>query len=406
MKEHQEIGVGLISVGWMGRVHSKAYQAVPMVYPELGIRTRLVKAADSSPERAAYARDVLGFESVTTDYHEVLADPEVQVVSICAPNFLHAQMAQAAARAGKAFWLEKPAGRGVEETEAIAAAADAAGVVSTIGFNYRHVPAVEYAKELIAEGKIGRVTNVRGVFFADYSADPRGALSWRFKREYAGNGVLGDLLGHLVDLMHYTVGQIAETTALTQIVHRERPELPMGQATHFAVVEDGEMGPVENEDYAALLVQFADHAVGSQAVGTLEASRVAVGPRAQYTLEVYGTEGSLTWDFQRMNELRLATGPGRPEFGYTTIYAGPGHGDFARFQPGAGTGMGYDDLKVIEAKKFLRAVLGQAAENSTIHDAVAAARVLDAAERSAESRQWEVVPPAPGTTAAVTPPRR
>lgn len=401
MTEQRSIGVGLISVGWMGKVHAKAYRTVPVVYPELNLSTRLIRAADSSPERAAYARDVLGFDQVSTDYREVLADPEVDVVSICAPNFLHEEMARAAAAAGKAFWLEKPAGRNLSETEAIAATADAAGVVSTIGFNYRHVPAVEFAKQLIAQGRIGRVTNVRGLFFADYSADPRGALSWRFKREYAGSGVLGDLLGHLVDLMHYTAGEIGETTALTSIVHRERPELPMGQATHFALVEDGEMGEVENEDYAGLLVRFSDRALAAGAVGTLEASRVAVGPRAQYGFEIYGTEGSLTWDFQRMNELRLATGLGRPEFGYTTIYAGPGHGDFARFQPGAGTGMGYDDLKVIEAKKFLQAFLGREAENSNIHDAVASARVLDAAERSAASRAWEAVLPEPGTTAAV-----
>lgn len=401
MTEQRSIGVGLISVGWMGKVHAKAYRTVPVVYPELNLSTRLIRAADSSPERAAYARDVLGFDQVSTDYREVLADPEVDVVSICAPNFLHEEMARAAAAAGKAFWLEKPAGRNLSETEAIAATADAAGVVSTIGFNYRHVPAVEFAKQLIAQGRIGRVTNVRGLFFADYSADPRGALSWRFKREYAGSGVLGDLLGHLVDLMHYTAGEIGETTALTSIVHPERPELPMGQATHFALVEDGEMGEVENEDYAGLLVRFSDRALAAGAVGTLEASRVAVGPRAQYGFEIYGTEGSLTWDFQRMNELRLATGLGRPEFGYTTIYAGPGHGDFARFQPGAGTGMGYDDLKVIEAKKFLQAFLGREAENSNIHDAVASARVLDAAERSAASRAWEAVLPEPGTTAAV-----
>lgn len=396
----REIGVGLISVGWMGKVHARAYQALPVVYPDLGFRPRLVIAADTSPERADYAREVLGFQRSTTDFRKVLADPEVDVVSICAPNFLHSEMAEAAARAGKAYWLEKPAGRNVEETEAIARATQESGVVSTIGFNYRHVPVIEHAKELIAQGRIGRVTNVRGAFFADYSADPRGALSWRFKRELAGSGVLGDLLGHLVDLMHYTVGPIERTTATTSTVHTRRPELPMGQATHFALVEGGEMGDVENEDYAGLLVQFGQDAMGPGAVGTLEASRVAVGPRAQYAIEVFGTEGSLSWDFQRMNELQLAVGLGQPEFGYTTIYAGPGHGDFGRFQPGAGTGMGYDDLKVVEARKFLQAWAGGVAENSSIQDAVASARVLDAAERSAASGQWESVEPVDGTTAA------
>ncbi|MBC7724205.1 MAG: Gfo/Idh/MocA family oxidoreductase [Burkholderiaceae bacterium] len=398
------IGVGLISVGWMGQLHSKAYRAVPMVYPELGITTRLVQAADSSDARAAFARDVLGYATSALDYREVLANPEVDVVSICAPNFLHAEMGIAAAEAGKSFWIEKPAGRSAAETGAIAAAADAAGVVTSVGFNYRHAPAVEHAKKLIAEGSLGRITNVRGTFFADYSAEPHGALSWRFTRALAGSGVLGDLMGHLVDLMHYLVGPIGEVSAVTSTVYTQRPVLQMGQGTHFAVIENGELGPVENEDYSAMLVRFADDAEGSGAVGTLEASRVAVGPRARYTFEIYGTEGSLSWNFERMNELEVAIGRTGDHIGYTTVYASPGFGDFSRFQPGAGTAMGYDDLKVIEAKKFLVAVSGGERLNSTIHDAVAAARVVSAAEESGISRGWVAIPPTVGTTAAVREP--
>jgi len=390
-----EVGVGLVSVGWMGKVHSRAYQTLPVVYPELGLRPRLVHAADTSEERNTYAHDVLGYAKTSVDYHDVLNDPEVEVVSICAPNFLHAEIAIAAAEAGKAFWIEKPAGRNQAETEQIAAAADAAGVITSVGFNYRHAPAVEHAKRLIAEGTLGRITNVRGTFFADYSAEPNGALSWRFIRSLAGSGVLGDLMGHLVDLMHYTIGPISQATALTSTVYTDRPVLPMGADTHFAVIQGGERGPVENEDYASMLVRF-----DNGGVGTLEASRVAVGRRAHYEFEVYGTEGSLSWNFERMNELELALGASGPHVGYTTIYAGPDFGDFGRFQPGAGTGMGYDDLKVIEARKFLAAYRGEEARNSNIHDAVAAARVVTAAEESAEDGSWKAIPSTRGTTAA------
>jgi predicted dehydrogenase len=174
----------------------------------------------------------------------------------------------------------------------------------------------------------------------------------------------------------------------------------MGTGTHFAVIEDGEMKPVENEDYAAMLVRLSDDASASGAVGTLEASRVAVGPRASYGIEVYGTEGSAHWDFERMNELHLSGGLGAENQGYTRIMARPGMGDFGRFQPGAGTSMGYDDLKVIEAKKFLQAVLGREALNSNIQDALSAAQVVTAAERSAESRGWEQSSPVAGTTAS------
>ena len=396
-------GVGLISVGWMGKLHTKAYQAVPLTYPELGVAPRLVVAADTEPSRTRYAVDVLGYAAGTTDYREVLANPEVDVVSICAPNFLHAEMGVAAAEAGKHFWIEKPVGRGFDEAQAVARAAETAGVVTSVGFNYRHAPSVEHIRELVARGRLGRITNVRCVFFAGYSADPRGALSWRFQRAYAGSGVLGDLGSHAVDLCTYLVGPVSEVTALTSTVHARRPILPMGSGTHFAVLDDGEQGEVENEDYVAALLRFGGGGPGAGAVGTIESSRVAVGPDCRYGIEIYGTEGSVSWDFERLNELKVFSGRGAPELGYVTVNANPTYGDFARFQPGAGCSMGFDDLKTIEAKKFLAAVAGIAYDNSTIADAVASAAFVTAAEDSAASGQWVALPPIPGTTAAGVP---
>jgi predicted dehydrogenase len=394
----REIGVGLISVGWMGKLHTRAYQALPSVYPDLGIKPRLVIAADTAEDRAKYAKEVLGYENFTVDYHDVLNHPDVDVVSICAPNFLHREMGIAAAKAGKAFWIEKPVGRGAAETTDVEQAAIAAGVVTTIGFNYRHPPAVEHMRELIARGDLGRITNVRGVFFADYSAEPNGALSWRFIRELAGSGVLGDLMGHLADLIQYLVGPIAEVSGVTKTVWEERPVLPMGTGTHFSVIEGGEKKPVENEDYAAMLVRFAEDGVGGGALGTLEASRVAVGPRARYEVEIYGTKGSMSWDFERLNELQLALGHHGEHVGYQRIMANPHFGDFGNYQPGAGPTMGYDDLKTIEARKFLEAFLGIRHDNSNIHDAVSAARVVQAAEDSAETKGWITIEQPLGTT--------
>jgi predicted dehydrogenase len=346
----------------------------------------------------AYAREVLGYERGGGDYREVLADPEVDVVSICAPNMLHREIGVAAAEAGKPFWIEKPVGRDARETGEVAAAARAAGIVTSIGFNYRHAPAVEHVRELVAQGALGRITNVRAVFFSGYAAEPKAALSWRFKRELAGSGALGDLLSHVVDLVSYLIGPIAEATALTSTVHSERPILPMGSATHFAVIEDGELGPVENDDYAAALVRFAPTAQGPGAVGTLEASRTTVGPQCGLGFELYGTDGSAIWNFEQMNELRLCLGRGGPHQGYTTVLANPHLGDYARFQPGPGIAMGYDDLKVIEARKFLVAVAGGERRNSTIEDAHAVAEVIAAADASAASGAWHKVPAIPGAS--------
>lgn len=397
------LGVGLISVGWMGKLHTRAYQDIPVVYPELGVRPRLVHAADTAPDRADYAREVLGYARGSTDYRAVLADPEVDVVSICAPNHVHREIAVAAAEAGKPFWIEKPVGRDVGETAAVAAAAHAAGVETSIGYNYRCAPAVERIRELVATGGLGRITNVRSVFYCGYAAEPKGALSWRFRREYAGSGALGDLLSHVVDLVQYVVGPIGEVSSLLSTVHAERPILPMGSGTHFAVIEDGELAPVENDDHAAALVRFAPGTYTTGTVGTIEASRVIVGPQCGLAIEVYGTEGSATWNFEQLNELQLCLGRGGPNVGYTRVLANSAMGDYARFQPGPANSMSYDDLKVVEAKKFLTALRGGERRNSTIHDAHADAEVLAAAAASAEDGRWHRVAPVELATFGRTP---
>jgi predicted dehydrogenase len=316
---------------------------------------------------------------------------------------LHREIGVAAARAGKPFWIEKPVGRDAGETAEVAAAARAVGVTTSIGYNYRHVPAVERVRELIGAGRLGRITNVRAVFFNSYASEPNGALSWRFRREEAGTGALGDLLSHVVDLMQYVVSPITEVSSLLSTVYAQRPILPMGSGTHFAVIENGEMGEVENDDYVAALVRFAGgsgtHAAG--AVGTLEASRVSVGPQCSLGFEIYGTEGSAIWNFEQMNELRLCLGRGGPantDHGYTTILGNASLGDYGQFQPGPGHSMSYDDLKVIEARKFLVAVGGGEQRNSTIAEALADAEVIAATAASAGDGAWHKVAPVPGAT--------
>src|SRR5438034_543710 len=189
-----QIGIGLLGAGWMGDLHTAAYKRTRDHYPELGVEPRLVMVADQSAERARQARDRLGYAAWTIDWREVLEHPEVDAVSITTPNFMHREMALAAAAAGKHFWGEKPLGRFPAETAEIAAAAERAGVMTTVGFNYRHAPVVQHARDLIARGELGEITHYRGFFLSDYASHPQGALSWRFSRELAGLGVLGDLM--------------------------------------------------------------------------------------------------------------------------------------------------------------------------------------------------------------------
>ncbi|MGN9908874.1 Gfo/Idh/MocA family protein [Phytohabitans sp. LJ34] len=379
----ETLGVAVVGFGWMGRVHTQAYTRLPHHYPELPLTVALVAVADEVPGRAAEAVSRYGFDTATRDWREVAADPRVHAVSITAPNFLHRQIGVAMAEAGKHIWIEKPVGLTAEDARAVAGAAAAAGVQGTVGFNYRNAPAVEVARDLIAAGEIGDVTHARVQLLNDYAAHPEGALTWRYRRELGGNGVLGDLASHGVDLLRFLVGEIDALTADTAVFVPERAR-PTGATAGHARATGGEKGPVENEDYVSCLLRFA-----CGARGVLEASRTSVGEQNSYTFEVHGTTGAVAWDFRRMGELRVSTGTAYQDQPFSTVYAGPLHGEYAAFQPGPGISMGYDDLKVIEAARFVRSIARGTPLGTVLDDAVRSAEALDAMVRSAAAGTWE-----------------
>ncbi|KND25197.1 Gfo/Idh/MocA family protein [Streptomyces acidiscabies] len=382
-----DLGIAVIGFGWMGRVHTQAYARVPHHFPALTVRPRLVTVAEEVPGRAQEAADRYGFASATRDWRDIADDPRVHAVSITAPNFLHREIGVAMAEAGKHLWIEKPVGLTSRDARAVADAVTKAGVQGTVGFNYRNAPAVEKARDLIASGELGNVTHARVRLFSDYAAHPDGALTWRYERERGGSGVLGDLASHGADLARFLLGDIVSLTADTAVFVPERAR-PTGATSGHALASGGVLGPVENEDYVNCLLRFA-----SGARGVLEACRVSVGEQNNYGFEVHGTKGAVFWDFRRMNELRVSVGTSYQDQPVSTVYVGPGDGEFAAFQPGAANAMGYDDLKVIEAYRFLRSVAEGTAYGTTLWDAVHSATVLDAMARSAESRSWVDVEP-------------
>lgn len=380
----REIGIGVIGLGWMGRVHTSSYRRVLEHFPDLGVTPRLVVAADIGEERRAHAQRA-GFQRTVSDWRAVLEDPAVDAVSITLPNSMHREVAVAAAEAGKHVWVEKPVGRGLEDTEAVAEAVRRAGVVSGVGFCYRFAPAVQHAKALIESGAIGAVTHYRGVFLADYANRPDAAASWRFRRADAGSGALGDLMAHIVDMTHFLVGPIERLSGRTATMIPRRPPQPVGEGTHFTRVETDELVDVDNEDWASALVELDGGTVGS-----LEASRVIVGPHVRMRFDVHGTEGALSWELERMNELeRFQLASNGEDEGYMRVVAGTQHPGFVNFQPGAGVPMGYDDLRVLEAANFLAAVRDGEQRQPGLEAMVATARVLEAIERSADSGAWE-----------------
>ncbi|EKX62684.1 Gfo/Idh/MocA family oxidoreductase [Streptomyces ipomoeae] len=376
------LGVAVVGFGWMGRVHTQAYARVPHHFPQLPVRPELVTVVEEVPGRAEEAADRFGFAVTARDWREVAADPRVQAVSITAPNFLHREIGVAMAEAGKHIWIEKPVGLTAADARAVADAVAKAGVQGAVGFNYRNAPAVAAARELIASGGIGTVTHVRIRLFSDYAAHPEGALTWRYERERGGSGVLGDLASHGVDLARFLLGDIVSLTADTAIFVPERAR-PTGATAGHTRATGGELGPVENEDYVNCLLRFA-----SGARGVLEASRVSVGEQNNYGFEVHGTKGAVFWDFRRMGELGVSKGDAYQDQSVNTLFVGPGHGEYAAFQPGSANAMGYDDLKVIEAYRFLRSIAEGTPYGTTLDDAVHSATALDAMSRSAESGAW------------------
>ncbi|MEU9465655.1 Gfo/Idh/MocA family oxidoreductase [Streptomyces avermitilis] len=376
------LGVAVVGFGWMGRVHTQAYARVLHHFPQLAVRPELVTVAEEVPGRAEEAAAQFGFARTARDWREVAADPRVRAVSITAPNFLHREIGVAMAEAGKHIWIEKPVGLTLEDARAVSDAVTKAGVQGTVGFNYRNAPAVETARELIASGEIGTVTHVRIRLFSDYAAHPQGALTWRYERERGGSGVLGDLASHGVDLARFLLGDLASLTADTAVFVPERAR-PTGATAGHTLATGGEPGPVENEDYVSCLLRFA-----SGARGVLEACRVSVGEQNNYGFEVHGTRGAVFWDFRRMNELGVSRGTSYQDQPLTTVHVGPGHGEYGAFQPGAATSMGYDDLKVIEAYRFLRSIAEATPYGATLPDAVHSAAALEAMAASAESRAW------------------
>ncbi|MGW3306675.1 Gfo/Idh/MocA family protein [Streptomyces sp. NPDC001073] len=376
------LGVAVVGFGWMGRVHTQAYARVPHHFPQLTVRPRLVTVAEEVPGRAEQAAEQFGFASTTRDWREVVEDPRVQAVSITAPNFLHREIGVAMAEAGKHIWIEKPVGLSTADASAVADAVSKAGVQGAVGFNYRNAPAVEAARDLITSGELGTVTHIRVRLFSDYAAHPDGALTWRYELERGGHGVLGDLASHGADLARHLLGDIASLAADTAIFLPQRAR-PTGATAGHALATGGELGPVENEDYVNCLLRFA-----SGARGVLEASRVSVGEQNNYGFEVHGTKGAVFWDFRRMNELAVSRGTSYQDQPVTTVYVGPGDGEFGAFQPGAANAMGYDDLKVIEAYRFLRSVAEGVPYGATLTDAVRSAAVVDAMVRSVETGTW------------------
>jgi predicted dehydrogenase len=385
-RRRRRLGVGVIGFGWLGQAHTRSLLRIPTLFPDRSYDPVLVACSDTVPGRVDQAVASFGFRRADADWHAVIEDPEVDVVFIAAPNMVHIELIEAAAQAGHAVFCEKPVGGTPAAVVAAARAAREAGVISGVGYNYRWAPLIQYARELLGAGDLGEITNYRGRFFSMYGADPLGVNSWRFQLDQAGYGVTSDLLSHAVDLAHMLVGPIVRVSGTVETFIRSRPQ-PAAGASHYGrgSAEDP-LTPVTNEDYAAMLCEFA-----SGARGTFEASRTLVGPESEMALDVYGTGGALSWNLERLNELRLYRSTTDRGSGYTTILGGERFGHHGSFVPGSGNPIGFEDLVAIEDYEFCRAVADGRGFEPGFEQALAWAAVQDALLRSAQTGSWEEV---------------
>ena len=378
--------IGIIGFGWMGQAHARSYLRIPTLFPDAPVTPQLTIVADPVAAQRTLAVEHFRVAHATSDWQEVIAHPDVDVVDITAPNALHLPLVQAAAAAGRAVFCEKPVGKVPAETIAAEEVTRQAGVLTGVGYNYRWAPLVQHMRALLDAQRLGRLTHYRGRFFSMYGQDPLGTLSWRYQQD-AGYGVLTDLMSHVIDMAHFLVGPIARVAAARDIFIPTRPLPPRGGASHYAHGRPGDpTGAVTNEDYAAALIEFANGARG-----VLEADRTMVGPASQMAFDIHGRGGAARWNLEDMNRLDLCLLDDPTHQGYRRILAGDRFGAHGAFVPGTGNPIGFEDLKTIEALQFLRSVAGGVQGVPGMAEARAVAEVQTAMIRSWASNAWEDV---------------
>ena len=288
--QEKEFRVGMIGYGFMGRAHSQAWRNVNAAFRTPRIHMESIVGRDATA--VARVASELGWNKSHTDWREVVADPAIDIIDICTPGDSHADIAIAALEAGKHVIVEKPLANSMDESRAMVAAAAAAqsrGIMSAVNFNYRRVPALMLAKQLIADGRVGDVLHIRGAYLQDWLSDPSLPMSWRLQKERAGTGVLGDLGAHVVDLMRHLTGKSVDgvTGHLRTFTH-QRPD------------GTGKLGTVTVDDAA-----LATLALSGGAVANLDVTRNAPGKKNELSLSIYGTRGSISFNLENLNELWL-----------------------------------------------------------------------------------------------------
>ena len=368
-----EANVALIGYAFMGKAHSNAYRQVnPFFAPTLRPRMKVICGRTPSAVRAA-AREY-GWDEAATDWQEVVARKDIDIVDVSTPGDSHMEIAIAAARAGKAVFCEKPLANTVRDAERMLAAVEKAGVVHMICHNFRRAPAVMLARQLIAEGQLGTIRHYRGTYLQDWITDPNFPLVWRLDKKKAGSGALGDIAAHSIDLARFLVGEISEVAAdlATFVKMRPLPDNPKKR------------GRVTVDDASVSLVRFANGAIG-----TIEATRMAPGRKNYNRFEINGSRGSLAFDLERMNELELYLEADQPRVrGFRRILVTESTHPYVKAWWPPGHIIGYEHTFTHTVYDLLEAMARDRVPQPNFADGVRNQRVLGAIEKAAATRRW------------------
>jgi len=373
------VRIALIGAGWMGQIHSETYCRLYTRTTDSGVRPELRWVVDVDEPRARRLLETYGYARMGAKWEKVIAREDVDVVDVCVHNSLHRDIVLAAARAGKHLLCEKPLATSVQAAEEMVRAVEEAEVVHMINFNYRRVPAIAYARQLLGEGALGEVYQMRVLFAQDFAASPDLPVSWRFRPDLAGGGSLVTMGSHAIDLMRWFMGDVSRLVSMTSTLVPERP-----LTGDDGRVVPGRRAKVAVDDVTSVIVRFA-----SGAAGTLETTWLAHGRKHHLEFEVYGSRGALRFNSERLNELMFCDGSSPAELrGFRTILVGEPHPYGTQFGLKTGMGIGIKETFLLQLQDLLAGVASGTKVTPDFRDGLEVDRFIAAAFDSAGLGRW------------------
>jgi len=380
-KNHKPLRVGMIGYKFMGKAHTHAYRDVPF-YFDSPLQPVLAAICGRDEAGVKEAAQKFGFESYETDWRALIERDDIDLIDVGTPNNSHAQIVLEAVKAGKHIICEKPLAMTLAEAAAMWKAAKETNIVHMVSHNYRFAPAIQLAKKLIEEGKLGKLYHIRAAYLQDWIMDPDFPLVWRLRKEVTGSGALGDIASHIIDLARFLAGEIAEVTGMMETFIKERPLGEMAGGLHAS--KEAGTGAVDVDDAAAFLARFENGALG-----VFEATRFAAGNRNRNCIEINGSKGSLRWDLEQMNLLEVYFTDDEPGLqGFRTINVTESiHPYTGNYWP-AGHIVGYEHTFIGMFYELMKAIAVGTGVTPSFEDGMRNQAVLEAVERSAARKSW------------------